>query len=128
MIGWILSKISGGVLDRAFALIKSNVDNETARQGLVAKAIEIQIAADAENRRAAMQSRVFWFVWAVFALPLGIWFAAVCLDSVFLFSGRIADLPASVKPYANQIVAAVFGTGGGVAGLQAIAGAIRGRR
>jgi hypothetical protein len=128
MLGWLISKITGSAFDRVADLIRANVDNETARQGLVAKAVEVQILADVEMRRAAMQSRVFWFVWAVFALPLGIWFAAVCLDSVFLFSGRIADLPASVKPYANQIVAAVFGTGGGVAGLQAIAGAIRGRR
>lgn len=72
----------------------------------------------------AMQSPVFWFVWALFAVPLGLWWAAVVLDSLFLFSGRIADLPPSVKPYADRIFDNVFWTGGGVAGAAVLGKAV----
>lgn len=117
----------GGPLNRILASLDRTIDSETERQRIAGDAIGRFVAADAETRAASMQSRVFWWVWAVFALPVGFWLGAICLDSVFLFSGRIADLPPSVKPYATQIIGSIFGSGGAVAGLQAIASAIRGR-
>lgn len=124
MILAALKFIFGGFLNRALA----KIDSETERQRITGEVVSRYIAAEAENRAVAMQSRVFWWVWALFAAPVGIWFGAVCLDSVAGFSGHIADLPPSVKPYATQIVASIFGSGGAVAGLQAVASAIRGRR
>ena len=120
--------LTSGPLDRILTTVDRKMDNETERQKVTASVVQRYVEAESENRQAAMQSRVFWWVWAGFAAPLAFWFGAICLDSVFLFSGQIADLPPSVKPYASQIFAAVFGTGGGVAGLQAIASAIRGRK
>lgn len=78
--------------------------------------------------KAGMQTRVFWVVWSMFALPLALWWAAVILDSLFLYSGRIPDLPVSVRPWADQIFANVFWTGGGVAGASVLARAITARR
>ena len=131
-MSWLFTKIlgwlTGGTLDRILKTVDTSIDNETERQKVTATVVQRYVEAESENRQAAMQSRVFWWVWAGFAAPLAFWFGAICLDSVFLFSGQIADLPPSVKPYASQIFAAVFGTGGGVAGLQAIASAIRGRK
>lgn len=124
LLGWL----TGGTLDRILKTVDTSIDNETERQKVTADVVKRYVEADSENRQVAMQSRIFWWVWAAFAAPLAFWFGAICLDSVFLFSGAIADLPPSVKPYASQIFAAVFGAGGGVAGLQAIASAIRGRR
>lgn len=128
MISAILSWLSGGVLDRLLRSVDHSIDNETERQAIRAKVIEKYVETAAETRQTAMQSRVFWWTWALFSVPLGAWFAAICLDSIFLFSWDVADLPASVKPYANQIFAAVFGSGAGVASLQAISTAIRGRK
>lgn len=129
---WLVEKafgwLAGGTLDRILKTVDNTIDNETERQEIRAKAVIRHVEIAAETRQVAMQSRVFWYTWALFAAPLGLWFAAVCFDSVFQFqSFDVADLPSSVKPYANQIFAAVFGTGGGVAGVQAIASAIRGR-
>lgn len=112
-------------LSRILRTIENNTDNETERQRIVGDVISRYVAADAETRAAAMQSRIFWYVWAVFALPIGFWLGAIALDSVFLFSGQISDLPPSVKPYATQIITSIFGAGGAVAGMQAIASAIR---
>lgn len=128
MFSKILSWLAGGVLNRVLKSIDNSIDNETERNKIRAHAVERFIEVEAETRQAKMQSPIFWYVWAGFAAPLGLWFGAICLDSVFLFSGNIADLPASVKPYANQIFGAIFGSGAAVGSLQAIASAIRGRR
>lgn len=128
MIMGIIKWLTSGPLDRVLSSLDKSIDNETERQRIVGNVVERVAVADADNRAAAMQSRVFWAVWALFAIPVGIWHGAVALDSVFLFSGHIADLPPSTKPYADQIVVSLFGSGGLVAGAQAIASAIRGRR
>lgn len=128
MIRALLSWLTGGVLSRILTSVDRSIDNETERQQIRAQVVAKYVESAAETRQVAMQSRIFWWIWALFSVPLGIWWAAICLDSVFLFSFDVADLPASVKPYANQIFAAVFGSGAGVASLQAISSAIRGRR
>lgn len=128
MIGTILSWLTKGPLDRILSTIDKNVDQETERQRIAGEAINRYVASEAEARMASMQSRVFWYVWALFAAPIGIWLGAIALDSVFFFSGRIADLPPSVKPYATQIITSIFGSGGAVAVGQSIASAIRGRK
>lgn len=128
MLAMILKWVASGPLDRVLTSLDKSIDNETERQRIAGDVIARYVATEAETRAAAMQSRTFWIVWALFAAPVGIWLGAICLDSVFMFSGQIADLPPSVKPYASQIIAAVFGSGGGVAGIQAIATALRGKK
>jgi hypothetical protein len=128
MFGAILTWLSKGPLDRILLSLDKSVDNETERQRIAGEVISKYVAADAETRATAMQSRIFWYVWALFAVPVGFWLGAIAVDSVFFFSGHIADLPPSVKPYATQIITSIFGSGGAVAGIQAVASAIRGRR
>ena len=124
LLGWL----TGGTLDRILSTVDHKIDNETERQKVTAAVVQRYVETESENRQAAMQSRVFWWVWAAFAAPVAFWFGAICIDSVLLFSGQIADLPPSVKPYATQIFSAIFGSGAAVAGAQAIATAIRGRK
>lgn len=128
MIWSLLVSFLKGPLGRILDTVDHRVDSETERQRIVGDVISRYVAADVETRAAAMQSRVFWYVWALFAVPIGFWLGAIAIDSVFFFSGRIADLPPSVKPYATQIITSIFGSGGAVAGVQAIATAIRGRK
>lgn len=128
MIMGIIRWLTSGPLDRVLFSLDKSIDNETERQRIVGNVVERVAVADADNRAAAMQSRVFWAVWALFAIPVGIWHGSVALDSVFLFSGHIADLPPSTKPYADQIVVSLFGSGGLVATAQAFASAVRGRK
>ena len=125
---WFVKLLLGGPLDRVLSSLDKSVDNETERQRIAGDIISKYVAADADTRAAAMQSRIFWYVWALFAVPIGFWLGAIAVDSVFFFSGHIADLPPSVKPYATQIIASIFGSGGAVAGIQAVASAIRGRK
>lgn len=128
MIGAVFKFLMGGPLDRIMTSLDKSIDNETERQKIVASVAEKVVVADAESRQEAMKSRVFWWIWAAFAAPVAFWFGAVCVDSVFLFSGQIADLPPSVKPYATDIIRSIFGSGAAVASVQLLSSAIRGRR
>jgi len=128
VIGAVFRFLMGGPLDRIMTSLDKSIDNETERQKIVASVAEKVVVADAESRREAMKSRVFWWIWAAFAAPVAFWFGAVCVDSVFLFSGQIADLPPSVKPYATDIIRSIFGSGAAVASVQLLSSAIRGRR
>lgn len=128
MIGAVFRFLMGGPLDRIMTSLDKSIDNETERQKIVASVAEKVVVADAESRSEAMKSRVFWFVWAAFALPIAFWLGSVAVDSVFLFSGQIADLPPSVKPYATDIIRSIFGSGAAVASVHMLSSAIRGRR
>jgi hypothetical protein len=132
IIKWLinqgLSWLTGGTLDRVLSTVDKSIDNETERQGIRAKAVSNYVETQEESRRMAMHSRVFWAVWALFSAPLGLWFAAVILDTIFAFPWSVADLPESVKPWANTIFGSIFGSGASVAAVQLISSAIRGKR
>jgi hypothetical protein len=131
MILTLLASILPGVVLPAFKewlAHKSNV--ETTKRDIALKTLDARMEAHkhlAATVQAGMSHWPFWAVWSLFAVPLGIWWAAVVLDSVFLFSGAIPDLPDSIKPWADQIFNSIFLSGGGVAGVQLVAKAI-GRR
>lgn len=115
---------------------KAKLSAQNEEQRLVAdaaiKQLETALAAYQESeksRREAMTHPIFWWVWSLFAVPLGIWWALVMTDTFLTaVSWGIPDLPESVKPWASVIFGSIFGSGGAVAGIQVIAGAIRGRK
>lgn len=132
MIARFFGGLLGGALNAPFdslmSFLKTNVSEKTKQDEIIGEAIREQIKADAEIRMDRQQNPIYWYVWALYATPLGIWFAAVCLDSVLPGQWNIADLPSSVKPYANQIFAYIFGSGAALGVFQSLAGAIRSRR
>ena len=71
--------------------------------------------------KVAMSHKVFWFVWAMFAIPLGLWWDLVIIDSMiqaqYLDMG-IPDLPITVKPWAGRIFDSLFLSGAGMGGVQ----------
>lgn len=128
MIGFFLRWLGGGPLDRILQTVESKFDNDTEREKVRGEVIREYVRVQAETRQTAMQSRFFWYTWLLFAVPLGFWWALINLDTALDLPIVVHDLPSSVKPYANQIFNAVFGSGAGVASIQAISSAIRGRR
>jgi hypothetical protein len=129
VLGKILSWLTNGTLDRILDTVDHKIDNETQRQDIRARAITRFAEIEAEGRAAAMQHAWFWRVWALFAGSLGLWWAAVMLDTALPFiSLSIPDLPPSVRPWADTIITSIFGSGAAVGAAQAIGSAIRGRR
>lgn len=132
IIRWVTGDLVGQ-LTRAYEA-KLKAGNETDR--LVADALAKQLEAQLAERRiaadvvtAGMQHRVFWVVWGIAAVPTALWFGWGMLDSTL--NGALPDvaaLPPQLKEYADIVFANIFYVGGGVAGAQVVASAIRGRK
>lgn len=125
-----LSWLTGGVLDRILKSVDSAIDNETQRQEIRGRVIQRYVETEAETRQVAMQQRMFWRIWALFAIPVGVWFAAIMADTTLppFGSWGIPMVPDAIKPYVDSIFYSIFGSGGVVGAAQAIGSAIRGRR
>ena len=118
----------GGVIDKAIALTQRRteleVDKEKLRTELTAEYMrqvveETRIMAD--FNKAKFSFPWFWMFAALFVLPLGFWWSAVILDSVFGFSWSVADLPTrEMKDAAGSMIEWLFYVGGGVAGVKAV--------
>lgn len=110
LFGWLAS----GPLDRILSTVDKRIAAETDREALKADIIKTHYATRADFMRAGG----FWLM-LIFALPLGVWFAAVCIYSIFLcakcmypVAWSIAALPAPLDQWAGAIVTAIFGVVG----------------
>ncbi len=115
------------MLDRVLDTIDNRKNAELDEKKLYAQAVEHYISRVFERRGAAMGWTIWWVGWSLFALPLGLWWCHVLLDTAFGFSWQVADLPDSIRPWANEVFYSIFGSGIGGATLQAITGTIKGR-
>ncbi|MDW9761653.1 hypothetical protein GOB02_19030 [Sinorhizobium meliloti] len=118
----------GGAIDKAIAVMQRRaeleVDKEKLRTELTAEYMrqvveETRIMAD--FNKAKFSFPWFWMFAALFVLPLGFWWSAVILDSVFGFSWNVADLPTrEMRQWAGDMIKWIFYVGGGVAGVKAV--------
>ena len=113
-------------LSRVLDTVDSSIDNETERTKIRAETVQNWTNRQAQVVQTQMQTKMFWRVWALFAVPLGIWWAMVMADTAFSFPFVVPDLPEAIKPWANQIFNSIFYSGGGVAGAQLLASAVSG--
>jgi len=132
IVRWITGDLVGQLTKAYQARLAAA--NETER--LVADAAIKQLEAALQERATAasvvkegMQHKAFWIPWLIAAVPTAAWFGWGMVDS--LANGALPDvasLPPQLKEYADVVFANIFYVGGGVAGLGAIANAIRGRK
>lgn len=114
MIRALLTWLTGGALDRILDTVDRKVDAETDREALKAEIIKTHY----RTRAGFMQSGGFALM-LIFSLPLGFWFAAVCVYSVFWCADcpypqewTIAALPPPLDEWAGAIIVAIFGVTG----------------
>lgn len=114
VIAAILRFLSGGILSRALDTIDRRIEADTDKEALKAEVIKAHYA----SRGDWMRSGGFWLS-LIFALPLGFWYGAVCVYSVFWCAGcaypqewTIAALPAPLDEWAGMIVVSIFGVVG----------------
>lgn len=136
MIALILKWLGGPLANALTAAYKAKLAaaNETERlvaDGVIAD-VQRQISANRDAAsvvREGMQHRIFWVAWAVAALPTAAWYGWGVMDS--MANGALPDvaaLPPQLKAYADVVFANIFYSGAGMAGVQVIASAIRGRK
>lgn len=132
-----MAKNALGVQDSA-ATSEANADRDIRLKQLDAEISHRQGQRDVVI--AGMAHPAFWRAWSLFTLPLGVWFAAVVIDSlnpVVLLVGiihgdlshyHIDTLPASVQELVEAIISSVLYGGGVVAAGGLVAGAISRRK
>lgn len=111
MIRAVLRWLTGGVLDRVLATVDRKVQAETDREKLKA-----DIIMEAYRSRAGFMRSGGFVLMLLFALPVALWFAAVCVYSVFWCAGcaypkgwSIAALPQPLDEWGWIIMLASMG-------------------
>lgn len=100
---WLLSFITGGSLDRILDTIEHKMDDETKKEEIKAEVTKTWINAQAN----LLVGRTWWFQ-LFFVVPLGFWWAAVILDSVFGFTWNVAALPTPLDEWSGWMISSVF--------------------
>lgn len=106
VLGWF----TGGTLDRILDTIEHKMDNETTKEQIKAEVTKTYVQAQAN----LMVGRTWWFQ-LFFVIPLGFWWTAVILDSIFHFDINIEKLPPPLDDWAAYIISALFIVDGGKA-------------
>ena len=127
-MSWLLSLFlkfaSSGLVDKVLAYMdrKAVLAGETeqarshVRIELIRAAVqEAQIMADLQKSK--IQFPWFWIFVGIFVGPLGFWWAAICLDSVFLFSWNVATVPL-LENWGGQMIQWLFYVGSGVGAIK----------
>ena len=104
VLGWFV----GGTLDRILNSVDHKIDNATERERIKAEIVRAHLTAKA----GLLAQRTWWFQ-LFFVIPLGLWFFAVVIDSVFLFAWNVAALPAPLDQWGGWIVSSLFLIDGG---------------
>jgi len=133
MLASIVAKLLGsagfGFLDRVLGHIERKAASETERMRINASREAALNAEAAGVVKAGMQHRAFWIPWLMATIPLSAWFGWGMLDT--LANGALPDvaaIPPGLLPWAETAWQNVFYAGGGVAGLSAVASALKGRK
>lgn len=101
--GFIASLFTGGSLGKILDTINKKMDNEVLKDQIKADVTKKWVEAQA----ALLVGRTWWFQ-LFFVIPLGLWWTAVILDSIFGWEHNIAALPKPLDEWAGWIVSALF--------------------
>ncbi len=116
VIGWLVQVLGSGILERLLRHLDRRVAAETNRRKIDADLAAEEIRAEISARRQARAVLIsenghFWSAGRlgrlVFVLPLGLWWAAICLDSVFHFGWKVGEVPI-LRDWGGAIVTSLF--------------------
>lgn len=99
----LIGALTGGSLEKILDVIENKLDNETKKEEIKAEVTKKWIDAQA----SLLVGRTWWFQ-LFFVLPLGFWWTAVILDSIFGWEHDVASLPGITEDFAAAIISALF--------------------
>lgn len=108
--GFILRFLTGGSLEKILDIVDKQVDTGVRKEEIKADVIQTWIKAQTQ----LLVGRTWWFQ-LFFVIPLGVWWTAVCLDSILPGQWNIAALPSPLDEWAGWIISALFIVDGGKA-------------
>ena len=110
LAGLLVSVFTGGTLEKVLDLVNKNMDAGVERERIKGEVTQEWIRAQAN----LLVGRTWWFQ-LFFVIPLGLWWTAVILDSIFGWEHNIAALPSPLDEWAGWIISALFVVDGGKA-------------
>lgn len=128
IVTWLVKFGFGNVVDKTIDLMKHRAQLENDKERLRTEIAIEQIKAAVEETRIMagynerkLEFPLFWFMACLFVLPLGMWWSAVILDSIFGFSWSVANLPTpQMQEWAGTMIQWIFYVGSGVAVLKGL--------
>ena len=119
IVGFLVKLGLGSVIDQTIGLMehKAQLENDRdanrtkiAVEHLKASVEETRIMADLNKSK--MGNTYFWLFSALFIFPLGGWWTAVILDSIFHLGWNVANLPTvEMRDWAGSMIKWLFYTG-----------------
>ena len=117
LAGWLFSAgkaiggvFTGGSLESILRTIENGMD-----EGVKKEEIKAEVTKKWIDRQADLLVGRTWWFQLFFVIPLGFWWTAVCLDSVFGWEHDIAALPSPLDEWGAAIIGALFIVDGGKA-------------
>ena len=114
MLALILTFV-GGLFKNGFSRALDSVDKRFESEAAKEQARNQVLAAYLEMQKATLTGPGWWFP-LFFIVPLGLWFAAVCIYSILFCGGcafpqawSVAALPSPLNDWAGVIIASLFG-------------------
>jgi hypothetical protein len=95
--------LTGGGLDSIMKTVDTYFQESTNKDAIKGKVIEAYL----NNQAQIVLQRTWWFQ-LFFVIPLGFWWSAVIVDSVFHLNLRVAALPPPLDSWAGGIISALF--------------------
>ena len=123
MISFILKLLTGaggitGDLRKAYeAKLTAQNDHDKLVADLDVKSLEAEVEAKNQATKIRLETAGFWemrLAVGLVAVATGTHYAAIVLDSVFLFSWNVAKLPAPFDAHEHQILLSLFGLQGAI--------------
>lgn len=111
MLAFLAAILPGLVLPTLKAWIENRSNAETTKRETALAIINERREASQQRGatvRTGMGHKPFWVAWSLFAWPLGVWWLAVMIDTMFLLPGSVPDLPNSIRPWADTIFENIF--------------------
>ncbi|WP_319414401.1 hypothetical protein [uncultured Cohaesibacter sp.] len=119
IVSYLVKLGLGGVIDKTIALMerKAELENDKeAQRSAVAiehlKATVEETRIIAELNKSKMTNLFFWVFCSLFIFPLGFWWTAVIIDSVFHLGWQVANLPTQeMRDWAGSMIKWLFYSG-----------------
>jgi hypothetical protein len=126
IFGWVLKVLSAKSVDKVLAYLKADAARQTGEAKIKSEITIAQIQAGvtqtqimADLNKAKFDHAPYWIFAGLFVVPLGLWWTAVILDSVFLLGWGVDTVPI-LEDWGGEMIRWLFYTGGAAMALKAL--------
>lgn len=108
---WLWQIVTGlpGLVSKGLDYYIAKANGNVQKAIALMEADKVRLLAQRDVTIAAMNSRIWWFGWALFVFPLGVYYAKVIVWDKVLELGVTDRLDGAVAEWSGIIVLSMFG-------------------